>query len=208
MRLLAILPLLLLSGCVLLHGVFGFDLTPNAVHCGQVLGVDVWVDQKDLIDDSEPKYSVKAMSCAQAMHTVVQARDVGAQRGLWEADRQFPDYRLEFISARRLGAIDSLGSDQACGYTLTWSHRIAVAYGHDYLEESDPPEELHSSGVILLHELIHVKENGNISHCHWASKYPQVFKGLKHEYVQGWDDLCEHQGCAGSSCWDRDSSDF
>lgn len=138
MRLLAILPLLLLSGCVLLHGVFGFDLTPNAVHCGQVLGVDVWVDQKDLIDESEPKYSVKAMSCAQAMHTVVQARDVGAQRGLWEADRQFPDYRLEFISARRLGAIDSLGSDRACGYTLTWSHKIAVAYGHDYLEESDP----------------------------------------------------------------------
>jgi hypothetical protein len=200
MRTLLFAALLLLPGCTLFHAAFGFDRTPNAIYCGRSLGIDVWVDGVNFIHESHPEYSVKAMQCPQALATVVQTRDEGARRGLWPADREWPGYWLEFINARNLTVLDSIGSDHSGGYTLTLSHRIAVCYGFDYSEEKDKPTELHSSGVILMHELIHAELNGDMDHCHWASKYAPAFKGLQHEWVVGFDDKCEQRSCGGSLC--------
>ncbi len=185
---------LLLSSCSIFHAAFGFDVTPGSTDCGSVLGVEVWVD-------NVTTETVQSMTCAQAAKTLVDVRDVGAAKGLWPADQQWPGYRLEFVNAPNLGAIDSLGSDNSWGYTLTWSHRIAVITSQDYEEGKDLPTDLHSSGVILLHEMIHVKEGGNASHCHWASKYSYIWKGMRHEFVETTIDRCERTTCGGSQCW-------
>lgn len=188
---------LLLSSCSIFHAAFGFDVTKGAIQCGTVVGIETWVDNETTMD-------LKAMTCEEATRTVQMVHDQGAKRGLWPATQTWPGYRLEFINSTNLAEIDSIGSENASGYTLTWSHRIAVAYGYD-IDESvkmDLPTDLHSSGVILMHELIHVQENGNMSHCHWASKYAAAFKGLKHEMVETMIDECEHKTCGGSMCWD------
>ena len=199
MKSLLISLLLLSSGCSIFHAAFGFDTTPGAINCGKVLGIDVWVDG---VSSTVSEHTVPAMTCAQAAKTLVDVRDTGARKGLWPADQQWPGYRLEFINAPNLAQIDAIGSDNAWGYTLTLSHRIAVIYSADWGEEKDLPTDLHTSGIILLHEMIHVKEDGNASHCHWASKYSKVWEGLKHGYSETTIDRCERTTCSGSMCFE------
>jgi len=170
---------LFLSSCALLHGAFGFPVTRDALHCGQQYGMDVWVDGQTS-DELPP------MTCQEALETVQLAHLYGVDFGWWPMSHTW-DYRVEFINAHPLTVIDSLGSDHAAGYTLTWiSHVSAVSYWYDAHTKDPKP-----SCVILLHEMLHMKEGGNAGHCHWTSKYRKFFDGLENGAYQGWHDNCE-----------------
>lgn len=192
MRWLLLVALLALPGCILWHTAFGFPTTEHAVYCGQTYGIAVWWD--GVHDPQAP------MGCEMAVTTVRDAHDVGARLGFW-GPQQVWHFRLEFIDESSLTEVDAIGADRAAGYTLTFSHVAAVGYsvaanGSYAYDEGD----ISGLDCVVLHEMIHMQEDGNAGHCGWTKKYGPGFETLHWSFMQSWFDTCSNNGCFGSYC--------
>lgn len=194
MRWLALAALLLLPGCILWHSAFGFPTTEHAVYCGQAYGIAVWWDGAHDLE--------APMSCEMAVDIIRNAHDTGVRLGFW-SPQQVWHYRLEFIDESSLTSVDAINADHSQGYTLTFSHVAAIGYQisgkADYVADFN---DVSATVCAVIHEMIHMQEDGNAGHCGWTAKYGRGFEFLHWSFMQSWYDTCAHSTCTGYMCYE------
>src|SRR5208283_1674332 len=188
---------------LLLAGCGGFNLTPDAIHCGTHLasGMDVWVDGLEVT--YAVAYTIPALTCEQAFLTIDQALTIGDFNGFWEKKDETYGFlggmRVEFVNQPLLreegfaGAIgittDYLGTKEMAvsyAYDLSADYNMVFAPTTDVLATATWP-----SAVILVHEMTHALQdsgfmnlgslNGETSsggHCNWSKSYAPRYANL------------------------------